>query len=157
ARDRARSSPASIDPSQKHDGPLRVRFHARAGLEDLVADELGSGFGPPRTIGPGVVEAELRGPLERALALRCPTHVGLPIDVPGSGDKAEAIVGALTSPAALGILRAFTRIDEGAAIRFRLEIKPGGHQRALVWRCAELVRERTHAIVNDPRESTWSV
>jgi 23S rRNA G2445 N2-methylase RlmL len=158
-RDAARGAPASIDAARSLPSAVRVRFHTRSGLEEIVREELGDDFGAARLVAPGIVEATLEGPLTRALAVRTATHVGIALEPPSraSDDRAAAIVTALTSQGALAIFQGLTETKGSAPIRFRLEVKPGGHQRALVWRCAELLRERTKALVNDPKDSTWEV
>jgi 23S rRNA G2445 N2-methylase RlmL len=155
-RELARRVPGAIDPAGAHDGILRVRFHTRSGLEDVLKEELGRAFGKARFVSPGVVEAELEGPLSRALAVRTALHVGFPLEPSAMGDDLAAdIVRALCAPASLAIFRAFSAA--GAAIRFRLAFVRGGHRRSVVWRCAELVRAETRELVNDPKESTWEV
>jgi predicted RNA methylase len=153
----ARERPGTIDLTRSLEGPCSIRFHARSGLEQVVAAELGDTW-RPRVAGPGLVDARLEGPLGKATAIRTALHVGFPLDpVPVSGEElAEAIVRAITAPRALAILRAYTRTD-GAPIRFRLAWTRGGHRRALAWRCAELVAKATNEVVNDPTESTWEV
>jgi predicted RNA methylase len=154
-RSTSRERPGAIDVSRTHAGPLHVRFHARAGLEQVVCSELGEAW-RPRVAGPGLVDARLAGPLSSATAIRTALHIGFPLDpVPVREELAEAIVRAITDPRALAILRTFTRTDGGAPIRFRLAWTHGGHRRALAWRCAELVSTATKELVNDPTESTW--
>ncbi len=159
-RDLARRTPGAIALSQVQDRPLPIWFHTRSGLEDVLKEELGSAFGTPRFVAPGVVEAQLEGALSSATKIRTATHVGFPlVPVPGvdGRDLAADIVRAIGSPSALGILRALTVRDEGAPIRFRLAFARGGHRRSIVWRCAELVRKELTDLVNDPKESTWEV
>jgi 23S rRNA G2445 N2-methylase RlmL len=152
----ARDQPGAIDAARTADGPLSIRFHARAGLEEVVCRELGDSW-RPRVAGPGLVDARLDGPIAEALAIRTALHVGFPLDpVPVREELAEAIVRAITQPRALAILRAFTS-TEGGPIRFRLAWTHGGHRRALAWRCAELVAAATTELVNDPTESTWEI
>ncbi|HEY8073600.1 MAG TPA: HEAT repeat domain-containing protein [Labilithrix sp.] len=156
-RETSRERPGAIDASRAFDGPIVVRFHTRAGLERVVVDELGD-IWRPRIAGPGVVEARLDGPLALALAVRTATHVAFPLDpVPIEGGLAETIVRAVTSPAAMRVFSTYTQRDDGAPIRFRLAWARGGHRRSLAWRCAELVRETTTELVNDPTASTWEV
>ncbi len=155
-RGTARDKPGAIEPTQRADAPLTVRFHSRTGLEAIVSRELGDSW-HPRVAGPGRVDAKLAGPLASALSVRTALHVGFPLDaVPVRGEIAEAVVRAMTEPRALAIFRAFTRTD-GGPIRFRLAWTHGGHRRALAWRCAELMAAATKELVNDPTESTWEV
>ncbi|MBS2018250.1 MAG: methyltransferase [Deltaproteobacteria bacterium] len=156
-RTTARESPGAIDLTRRHEGPVAVRFHARAGLEGIVAEELGDRF-RPRIAGPGIVEARLDGPLAAAAGVRTALRFGFPLDpVPTkNGDVAAAVVEAILQRRSLGILRTFTRTN-GAPIRFRLAWERGGHRRALTWQCAELVARATKELVNDPTESTWEI
>ncbi|MBX3221624.1 MAG: methyltransferase [Labilithrix sp.] len=157
-RELARQAPGAIVPERALGRPRAVWFHTRSGLEDVVKDELGTAFAKPRFVAPGVVEAELAGPLASALAIRTATHVGFPLAPLAKGkDLAADIVRAVCSADALAIFRAFTEAPEDAAIRFRLELTRGGHRRAVAWRVAELVRAETRVLVNDPKASTWEV
>ncbi|WP_146647216.1 methyltransferase [Labilithrix luteola] len=150
----ARENPGRIDLSASRNAP--IRFHTRAGLEGIVAEELGRVW-KPELRGPGVVEATLDGPLASAAAIRTATHVGFPLArVVRRDDLAESIVETLLAREATSLFETFTKTG-GAPIRFRLAWAQGGHRRALAWRCAELVRERTKTLVNDPTDSTWEV
>ncbi|MDB4943889.1 MAG: putative N6-adenine-specific methylase containing domain protein [Labilithrix sp.] len=159
-REIARTQPGAIDLSRSLGSPITVRFHARTGLEQIVANELGERW-RPRIAGAGVVDARLDGPLGDAAAIRTALHFGFPLDpvtLKDEAEIAEAIVRALLAPRALAVLRAFTaKESEDGAIRFRLAWASGGHRRALAWRCAELVAKATRELVNDPTESTWEV
>ncbi len=159
-RELAREAPDAIDPARIHEGALRIWFHTRSGLEDVLKEELGKRFGKARFVAPGVVEGELTAPtpLADALSVRTATHVGFPLaPLEKSTDPAEDIVRGIESPAALGILRAFTTKPEGSAIRFRIELTRGGHQRSVMWRVAERVRASGRELLNDPKASPWEV
>jgi 23S rRNA G2445 N2-methylase RlmL len=150
-----------IDPSRSPAKPLRIWFHTRSGLEQVLQEELGTDFGRPRFVSPGIVEAELAGPLKKALAVRTALHVGFPLEVVDKKDLAHDIVDALASSEAEGIFGSFT---SSAQIRFRLEFARGGHRRAVAWSVAELVRtagrdrsDGAPRLVNDPRSSPWEV
>jgi 23S rRNA G2445 N2-methylase RlmL len=161
SRERARRTTASIVPSASVQTPLRVWFHGRSGLEGIVEEELGRAVGKGRFVSPGVVEASLSGPLARALSVRTATHIGFPLTkAERTDDLAADIARAVCSDEALAIFRAFTSHDkkgEHAPIRFRLTFTRGGHRRSVVWRTAELVKQRGNDLVNDPTESTWEV
>lgn len=148
---RAASSGADrVDRTAVYQG--RVRFHVRSGLEAVVLDELRERrLRAAKAIAPGVVEADLDGPLSRALDVRTALHIGFPLRKRPAGELAETIAAALADEA-LPVLRAFT----APPIRFRVEL-PGGPQRAVVWKLAELVNERIPDLLNDPKDSTWSV
>lgn len=180
-RETARASDrGSIDTTRAYpDAPLRLWFHTRSGLEDVVKEELAlrsftsaAGAAPPKFVMPGIIEGTLaaNAPLAHAARIRTTTHIGFPLDVVPSvalrGGKdddeklAKAIVRALTSTEAMRVFRTFTArtsTEKEAPIRFRIAFVKGGHRRALVWRCAELVHEATRALVNDPKDSTWEV
>ena len=157
-RELARAAPDAIDPARAHEGPLRVWFHTRSGLEDVLKEELGPTFGKARFVAPGIVECELSGPLSKALSIRTATHVGFPLaPVDKSDDLAEDIVRGVTEPAAVGVLRAFTSKPEGSPIRFRIELSRGGHRRSVMWRIAERIRASGSELLNDPKASTWEV
>lgn len=145
-RTEARTQSGAIDVAATPKTPLRVRYHARRGLEAIVAMEVGEGA---RVIAPGIVEATLDAPLSRALAVRTATHVSLPI-----ADGAGSLVDRILSPATLDVLRTFT---EGRPIRFRLSWAGGGKRRARAWEVAERIRDATKELVNDPRASTWEI
>lgn len=157
-RTEARAQPGSVDLSRAMEGPLALRFHARSGLEVIVAEELGDAW-RPRVAGPGIVDARLVGPLAGAAAIRTATHFGIaldPVPVAAEGQIAEAVAEAVTGKRAMTLLRTFTK-TEGSPIRFRLAWARGGHRRALTWRVAELVAAATKELINDPTESTWEI
>lgn len=166
-RELVRKSPGEIDRAGRLGDHANVRgvrlmFHTRSGLEDVLKEELvATSLGTARFAAPGVVEADLApdAPLSDALSVRTATHVGLPIEPSerSSGDLASDIVEVLARDETLARLRAYTHTGSGGAIRFRLAFASGGHRRSVVWRVAELVRERMPELVNDPKESTWEV
>ncbi len=154
ARDRARERPAEIALDRETAVPTRIRFHCRLGLEPIVAEEIDPAM-QPHVVGEGEVDARLSGRLACATSIRTMTHFGFPLDpVTPRGDVAGAIVDALLGREARSLMQTFTR-GEGP-VRFRLAWHGEG-RRAISWRCAELVRERTRELVNDPTASTWEV
>lgn len=155
-RSASRNLPGIIDLTRAPERPTAVRFHARAGLEEIVVGELGDAW-RPRVAAPGLVDARLTGTLASAAATRTALHVGFPLDpIPMRGELAETIVRPITDARAMAILRRFTR-TEGGPIRFRLAWARGGHRRALAWKCAALIATATKELVNDPTESTWEI
>ncbi len=148
----ARERRAKIDLARSAKRDLLVRFHCREGLEAILADELGKKF-RATIASPGVVEGRLAAPLADVAAIRTAVDFGFPIAK--HGEEADAIVDAVTSKDALAIFRAFTDVEAGAPIRFRVALPE--RRRALLWRIADLVRQRTKELVNDPRDSTWEV
>lgn len=153
---RATHARPAIVRDRAMDAPVVVRFHTRAGLEAILEEELGERW-RPRVAGPGVVEARLDGPIADALDVRTALDVGFPLEpLNVAGGLAETIVRALTGERAMRVFRTYTETG-GAPVRFRLAFATPGHRRALVWRCAELVRDATPELANDPRESAWEV
>jgi 23S rRNA G2445 N2-methylase RlmL len=134
---------------------VRVSLHCRAGLERILAEELAPQV-RARVVreGTGAVhlEASLRGAPADLLAARTLLSIGFPLDpVAVDGPEDEAIVAALTSPRALGILRRWTV----GPIRYRIAFRAGGKHRATVWRVAAEVARRAPELVNDPTGSPW--
>lgn len=157
-RELARERPDAIEPARAHDDPLRIRFHTRSGLEDVLKEELGTTFGRARFVAPGIIEAELVGPLSKALSIRIATHVSFPLaPIDKSADLARDIVRGIESPPALDVLRAYTSRPEGAPIRFRIALSRGGHRRAVMWRVADQLHASSGELLNDPRASTWEL
>jgi 23S rRNA G2445 N2-methylase RlmL len=145
-----RAEPSAIDGDAVARGPCAVVFRCRAGLESILAGELGDEWSP-RADGEGRVRAVLRGPLVKASVPRVAMSFALPLaEHPGTGP--DAIAAAIASDESFRILRAFTR----GPIRFRLAFEDGGHHRALVWKIAAAVAALRPEIVNDPTESPWT-
>jgi precorrin-6B methylase 2 len=140
----------AIDPRAKAPGPLRVLLHARAGLARLVAEELGPAFAP-RVLDDATVEATLRGELHELHRARTALRFGFPLPSAPADDPGEALVSALTSDAALAVLRAFTR----GPLRYRIEWASAGRRRGLTYRVARATADARPELVNDPRESLW--
>jgi precorrin-6B methylase 2 len=70
-----------------------------------------------------------------------------------SGDVADALTRALSTPVALRIFETFTN---GPA-RFRIDWADGGKHRAVTWRAAEQIAANCPNIINDPTSTTWDV
>jgi 23S rRNA G2445 N2-methylase RlmL len=149
-----RQVPTVVDVKAQAAGPVRVVFHCRGGLEDVLASEIDPAM-HPRVVRTAAVEAELDGPLERLFQPRIALRFGFPLEsVPvGSkdGDIVQAVATALTSDSALAIFRAYTR----GPIRYRIEWASAGHRRAATFRCAQEIERLRPELVNDPTESAW--
>lgn len=164
-REASRGAPGAIAVDHAEPDALGIRFHARRGLEVVVAEEV-EGLSmihhprPSQREGEGWVDAVLEGPLSAALAVRTATRVGFVLPrAAGRSDDADLVARIITSPDAMRVFRAFTQRGGGedAKIRFRLAWDGEGHRRALAWECAERVRSRSSVLVNDPTSSTWEV
>lgn len=142
---------ARVAPVESH--PLL--FSCRAGLEPLLADELGPDW-RPRVVGPGQVEARLDGPLEAAWSARLATEFAFVLPTVDRGRDeplAEVVVRLLTGPTASGILRRWT----AGPLRYRIAFAGGGHRRAVVWEIARRTAERRPELQNDPTDSPWEL
>ncbi len=159
----AREAASSIDGSRAVDGAVPVVLRCRAGLERILLEELTADFQAHvarRPLGGARIEAELSGPLERLFQARTMLSFAFPlpeIRIARGADLAPVIADALTSPAALDLFLRFTK----GTIRYRLGWASGGKRRAVVWRAASEVAERSRRLgidlVNDPTESLWDV
>jgi hypothetical protein len=148
----ARDAPSAIDLDEVPPAPLPISLRCRAGLEQLLADEIAGAGWPVRGVQPGRVDTVLSAPLAGLSAIRLHHGVGFPL-APVVGEPTSAAIQTLTSAEALRILTTFTR----GSIRYRLAWAGGGHRRAAVWRIAREVAAHRPELVNDPTRSTWQV
>jgi predicted RNA methylase len=129
--------------------PRDVALLCRAGLEEILASELGGG-----TVGVERVTLRHAGTLGDLLRARTALRLALPLAPESVGaDPGAAVVKALAAPATVALLQALT----DGAIRYRMVFAGEGHRRALVHSVAAEVSRRAPALVNDPTESTWEV
>ncbi|HGG56684.1 MAG TPA: HEAT repeat domain-containing protein, partial [Nannocystis exedens] len=159
---RTLDSAGQVDLQAQVERPIAVEFRCRAGLEELLIDEmlaLGSlqlQLKNPRVIAQGVVGVRFAGPLGDLFKIRLALEVGFPLSgsgtLPRRGDEVSAVVDRLAQPALREHLRRWTR----GAIRYRLDLV-GGHRRAEVWRIAEQLRRVAPELINDPTASTWEI
>ena len=159
----AREVAGAIDGSRQTEWPVPVVLRCRAGLERILQGELDADLRTHlvrRPLGGTRLEAELSGPLSRLFQARTMLSFAFPlpeIRVARDADLAPVIADALTSKAALALFQGFT----SGPVRYRLGWASGGKRRAVVWRAASEVRERSRALgvdlVNDPTESLWDV
>lgn len=141
-----------IDGTARWDESLPVLLHVRAGLEELLLDELGGRY-RARVAGRGRVEVETRGPLSELFRARTFLHLGFPlppVDVSGD-DPGLAVVRSLTSDAAQRVFSSLTR----GPVRYRIEWAGAGRSRGRTLRVAEEVSARRPDLVNDPTNATW--
>ena len=149
----ARETPSSIVGERAPAVPTRIAFWCRAGLEELVVDELGAAW-QPRIAGRGRVEGVLAGPLASAWSVRTALGFALPLSPQRIGPRetvADAAVRALAGDEAHAVLARWT----DGPLRYRIAVAGEGHRRALVWECARRVAERRPAMRNDPTRSPW--
>ncbi|MRG92086.1 HEAT repeat domain-containing protein [Polyangium spumosum] len=155
-RTAGRDVPSSFEVDKPAPSPVPVALHCRAGLASILVREIDVRLAPrvaPDGEGDRVL-ATLIGPPARLFQARTMLFFGFPLPpVPlgPSGDVAEAVAAALTSPEALRLLEHFT----AGPIRFRIAWAGGGKRRASIWRAAEVIAAANPKLVNDPTESTW--
>jgi 23S rRNA G2445 N2-methylase RlmL len=159
----AREVASTIDGSRSVEGAVPVVLRCRTGLERILLEELDADLKAHvarRALGGARIEAELSGPLDRLFQARTMLSFAFPlpeIRVARGADLAPVIADALTSPAALDLFLRFTK----GTVRYRLGWASGGKRRAVVWRAASEVAERSRRagidLVNDPTESLWDV
>jgi predicted RNA methylase len=147
-----RREPSSIDARVSPREPLAVLLHVRAGLEQILLDELADRTA--RVAGRGRVELKWRGPLERLFRARTFLHIGFPLPpatVAAGGDDIDAVADVIAGTDAWDVLSAVTR----GPIRYRLEWADHGRRRSGTFRVAERVGERRPALVNDSTDAVW--
>jgi 23S rRNA G2445 N2-methylase RlmL len=159
----AREVAGSIDGTREIEGKTPVVLRCRQGLERILLEELDADLGAHvarRALGGARIEAELTGPLDRLFQARTMLSFAFPlpeIRINREADLAPVIADALTSKAALDLFQRFTT----GPIRYRLGWASGGKRRAVVWRAASEVAERSRKagvdLVNDPTDSLWDV
>jgi predicted RNA methylase len=152
-RDASRGEASEVAMDARPPRAVRVIARSRAGLEDLLADELRDAGLSPREHGRGEVALELDQPLAAIWRARTLLGAGLVVSLPRAPSLAAAIAAALTDDATIALLEALTR----GPIRWRLDFAEGGHRRAVVWETAREVAARRPALVNDPTATTWDV
>ncbi|HMG23548.1 MAG TPA: methyltransferase, partial [Kofleriaceae bacterium] len=130
--------------------PVVVRLGCRPGLGALLVEELAALRVPARPVGDRGAELRLTGPLSALFGSRLWASLAVPVPLAAGDELAAAIAQTLTSPAVLGVLRAWTR----GPIRWRLGFAEG-HKRAVVWRVAQAVTAAVPDLVNDPTATTW--
>ncbi len=150
---------SAVDLSRPLGGDRRIWLHCRAGLAELLLEEL-RGLEALRAVrvrSPGCVEAMLHAAPAELFAARLWDDFGfvLAADVAADGPDAQAraLVEVLCAPATRAIFAAWTR----GAFRFRLDWVGGGPRRALTWRVAAEVAARAPELVNAPRQAPWEV
>jgi 23S rRNA G2445 N2-methylase RlmL len=151
------------------DEGMRIFLRCRRGLEGFVRDEAEEML--PRDIfdiermEPGCVTLRPKRPFSLAMLykLRCFATVGFSLGTVDAGPSAqsdiqksrwvESLARCIGSTCARSIMLAGT---EGAA-RYRLEFAGLGHQRGMVRQVIDRAYELSPEILNDSRQSLWSV
>jgi 23S rRNA G2445 N2-methylase RlmL len=134
--------------------PWRVALSCRAGLAEVLADELRA-FAQPVVRNPERVDIEHAGSLRALLVARTAIDVALalPLKGPIGREPADHIADALASAECVAALTRWTR----GAPRFRVTWTSGGHRRGLTWALDRALHARTTAISNDSRGARWTL
>jgi len=152
---RAVPSDDRLDPTATPTTALALRYNCRAGLEEVLRDELPAAWSP-RLGPPGVVLARAEASLEALWAPRCFTGLAFELRPrrrqPGD-DLAAHVVAMMTSPEATSLFETFTR----GALRWRVTWARGGHRRAQVEAVERAVGPRLPGSVNDPQRALWTL
>jgi predicted RNA methylase len=139
----------ALDAEVIADSALNVLFHCRDGLAEILRDEIGRAkILDEETV--SFVGQKSLGDLQK---IRTALYFGFPLPTGGAREPGEALMNAITSPAATAILRAFTR----GPLRYRIEWASGGHRRGLTFRTAQAIAKKNPALLNDPTDSLWEV
>ena len=149
-RTMGRGAESAIDPTRAAPSPTTVVFHCRAGLEEILRDELDRSLSP-RVARTGAVEARLVGPMTRLQAPRVALRFAFPLEVSTGKTAESALVEAMIADATMALLRTWTR----GAIRYRIEWSGAGHRRATTFRVAAAIARARPELVNDPTSSPW--
>jgi predicted RNA methylase len=142
---------------------LRIHLRGRAGLENIVRDELEEAIarhGKFRIVEvrSGLVAIVPQAPfsLGDIYAQRCFGTVGFVLGATEDADEAksnEALAALIGSPFSQHLFETFT---EGA-LRYRLEFADKGHQRGAVRQVVSRAYALCPAILNDARQAPWSI
>lgn len=144
-------------------GGLRLHLRCRKGLESIVADEVREGeaqggkFHVVEVRGCFVVvEPKADYTLAELYQYRCFDTVGFGIGFirqPSSAEAMDVLAKAIAAPATEKLMVALT----DGALRYRLSMLAEGKYDAAVQKVAEKAFALNPRILNDPRESPWSV
>jgi 23S rRNA G2445 N2-methylase RlmL len=154
----SRGAHGRIDPTRSPSRPIPFVALSRAGLEDLVADELAAvaAVVEPEVEGPGRVRARLAGSIAAVFAAR--TILGLEFPLPPEPRRknegvAQTVARVLAGDAARRIFATWTDGEP----RYRIAWAEGSHRRAATWETARAIGAAAPGLVNDPTASTWTV
>lgn len=156
SRTETRADRGRVDDEKTPERPVDVLVLARAGLEEILAQELLDvpAVTDVRVVAPGRVRARLVGPMRGLFGARTMLSFAFPLaqEWVADGETDEDAVGR-----ALGgdVARAWLAAMTVGAPRYRLAWADGGHRRAATWRAAERVQARAPELVNDPSASLW--
>lgn len=154
-RAHARSTSTVLDASRRPAEPLAVLLHVRAGLEELLREELDPKL-KAKLSGGGRVMVTLSEPLEALWKSRLMLHFGFPVPPEpcaseSMDDVSAAIVRALGSDAAWRIFSTYTN----GPMRYRLEWASAGRRRGTTWNVARALARVRPELINDPVDAPW--
>ena len=151
----ARSEAGCIDGSRAPARALEVLLHVRAGLEEILADELGrdvpsGGARPGSSTNCPNPTSRFALPRAHVLALRIPARAR---ERRCRRRGRRVGFGAFERPRDGRFFSTFTR----GPIRYRIEWADAGKKRGATFRAAEAVARVRPALVNDPQNALWEV
>ncbi|HEY4182145.1 MAG TPA: methyltransferase [Kofleriaceae bacterium] len=155
-REAQRGEESSIATDRAPAQPLRVRLSCRAGVAELLAEEVAKTGQKGLLVRDDSVDITLAAPWSSLYALRLWITAAIRIDVPAlraaktKEKQHAAIVAAILAQRPL--LTAWTR----GPIRWRLQMA-AGHQRGVVWNVARDVTTAAPEMINDPTQTTWDI
>lgn len=129
---------------------IELELDCRPGLGALLCEELAALGIAARPVGDRGAALRLAGPLSALFAARLWSSLAILIALDPGAELGAAITQAITAPATLALLRAWTR----GPIRWRLGFEIG-HKRSIVWRVARDVTAAAPELINDPTATTW--
>ncbi|MCU0658636.1 MAG: hypothetical protein MUF64_26275, partial [Polyangiaceae bacterium] len=144
-----------LDVSARTPGPVPVLLRCKRGLDGVLLQEARATVQNLQIQGPGLLRGSFDGPLSRLVSLRVALSFGFPLPPTRftPGQEAQALLGALLSPASRALLGAWGPLPA----RFRVAWRDGGHRRALVWDIAHRALASEGLLLNDPAQATWEV
>lgn len=137
-------------------GSQKIRLSCRAGLEQLLVDEMQehgliARSGRPPTVRVGAVEMSFDGSFESLLCLRLMDWMSIAVAVPAGGAVESRVAKAFASPELQALL---AKLSEGCP-RYRLDWPEAS--RSQIWDLAKRLTKEVPGAINDPRESMWEL
>ena len=133
-------------------GPVEVRFHCRAGLEQILIDECPRNW-EATAQKQGEVLVKYSGPIGDLFKVRTAESFGFPIRVTGATNSIEAVEIALTDPRTRALIKGLTQ----GRPTYRLEWSDDGARRSVTRDLATRISKRAPELVNETRQPLWQL
>lgn len=141
-REHVRPEGSSVLADQALPAKVAVLAYCRAGLERMVADELGAG-----TLGKGLVRVTSEAPLASYFRARTMERMAIALS-PGT---VETVPQRIAAPSTVALLQHLTK----GPLRYRLDW-PGARDPD-IWAAVSKIAALNPALINDPTASTWEI